>query len=132
MMQRKVLMDNRWAGDTGIGRLCREVMKYAPQEADIHFISHKMGLGNLFSPLMLANEIRKAKPDTFYSPSFMPPFYCTVPFIFTVHDLMHLFYYTRLHRIYYQTVISRLAKKARKIITVSHFSKQQLIELLGL
>src|SRR5690606_22181483 len=89
-------------------------------------------LGNLFSPLMLANEIRKLKPDVFYSPSFMPPVYCTIPYVFTVHDLIHFFYYSKMHRIYYQTVISRLAKKANKIITVSQYSKMQLVELLGI
>lgn len=132
MTQRKVLIDSRWSGDTGIGRLCKEVIKHAPQEADIQLISNKMGLGNMFAPIMLTNEIRKSKPDIFYSPSFMPPFYCTTPFIFTVHDLMHLFYYTKMHRLYYKTVIATLAKRAKKIITVSHFSRQQLVELLGL
>lgn len=131
-MHKKVLIDSRWAGDTGIGRLCREVIKYTPDEVDSLYITNKMGLGNVFSPFMLTKEIIKAKPDIFYSPSFMPPFFCTMPFIFTIHDLMHLFYYSKLHRIYYQKFISRLAKKARRIITVSNFSKQQLVELLGI
>jgi len=129
---RKVLIDNRWAGDTGIGRLCKEVIKYTPAEVDSTFVSSNMGLGNLFSPLMLGNEIRKSKPEIFYSPSFMPPISLSTPFIFTVHDLMHLFYYSKMHKLYYQKVIARLAKKAKNIITVSHFSKQQLVELLGI
>jgi len=129
---RKVLIDDRWAGDTGIGRLCKEVINYTPDEVESSFVASKMGLGNMFSPLMLGNEIRKAKPEIFYSPSFMPPVSFSAPYIFTVHDLMHLFYYSKMHRIYYQQVISRLAKKAKKIITVSHFSKQQLVELLGI
>lgn len=131
-MHKKVLIDSRWAGDTGIGRLCREVVKYTPNEVDSLFVSSKMGLGNMFSPFMLANEIRKSKPDIFYSPSFIPPFFCSLPFIFTIHDLMHLFYYSKMHRIYYQQVISRLAKKSRRIITVSNYSKQQLVELMGI
>jgi glycosyltransferase involved in cell wall biosynthesis len=129
---KNVLIDNRWAGDTGIGRLCKEVMKHTPAEVNSTFVASKMGLGNLFSPLMLSNEIRKAKPDIFYSPSFMPPVAFSTPYIFTVHDLMHLFYYTKMHRTYYQQVIARLAKKAKKIITVSEFSKQQLVEILGI
>jgi glycosyltransferase involved in cell wall biosynthesis len=132
MQQKQVIIDSRWAGDTGIGRLCKEVIQLKPEEASCSFVSNKMGLGNLFSPWMLANEIRKSKADIFYSPSFMPPLYSSVPFVFTVHDLMHLFYYTRLHRIYYQQIIARLAKKAKRIITVSHFSKRQLVELMGI
>src|SRR5690606_29650739 len=65
-------------------------------------------------------------------PSFMPPVAFSTPYIFTVHDLMHLFYYTKMHRVYYQQVIAKLAKKAKAIITVSHYSKQQLVDLLGI
>lgn len=45
---------------------------------------------------------------------------------------MHLFYYSKMHRVYYQQIIARLGQKAKKIITVSHFSKQQLVDLLGI
>lgn len=129
---RNVLIDNRWIGDTGIGRLCKEVIKSTPTEVSSSFVSSHMGLGNMLTPLMLGNEIRKAKPEVFYSPSFMPPVAFSTPYIFTVHDLMHLFYYSKMHRIYYQQVIAKLAKKAKKIITVSHFSKGQLVDILGL
>lgn len=131
-MIKNVLIDNRWEGDTGIGRLCREIIKHTPAEVNSTFVTSKMGLGNLFSPLMLGNEIRKARPEIFYSPSFMPPVAFSTPYIFTIHDLMHLFYYSKMHRMYYQQVIARLAKKAQKIITVSEFSKQQLVELLDI
>lgn len=129
---KNVLIDNRWMGDTGIGRLCKEVINHTPDEVNSSFVSSNMGLGNLFSPLMLGNEIRKHKPEIFYSPSFMPPVAFSTPYIFTVHDLMHLFYYTKMHRVYYQQVIAKLAKKAKAIITVSHYSKQQLVDLLGI
>ncbi|MFC5626423.1 glycosyltransferase family 4 protein [Algoriphagus winogradskyi] len=130
--QQKILIDSRWAGNTGIGRLYHEVMKLAPVEANCEFVKSKMGLGSLLSPLMLGEEIKKSNADVFYSPSFMPPAFSKTPFIFTVHDLMHLFYYSKLHKIYYEQVIARLAPKAKKIITVSHFSKKQLVEILGI
>lgn len=71
---KNVLIDNRWAGDTGIGRLCKEVIKYTPAEVNSTFVSSGMGLGNLFSPLMLANEIRKAKPEVSTAPPLCRPF----------------------------------------------------------
>jgi len=131
-MGKKVLIDSRWAGNTGIGRLYKEVMQKVPTEVSANFISSQMGLGNLFSPIMLANEIRKSSSDIFYSPSFMPPAYSKIPYIFTIHDLMHLFYYSKMHSIYYKQVIARLARNAEKIITVSNFSKHQLINYLGI
>ncbi|WP_353197775.1 glycosyltransferase family 1 protein [Parapedobacter defluvii] len=131
-MNLRVLIDGRWAGDTGIGKLYQEVMARMPTHISPVFIQSDMGLGNLVTPWMLAREIRKSNADMFYSPSFMPPLYSGIPFVFTIHDLMHLFYYTRWHRLYYQQVIARLAAKAQQLITVSHFSKKQLIELLGI
>ena len=130
--QKKILIDSRWAGNTGIGRLYQEVMKYAPAEASCEYVQSKMALGSLLSPLMLGEEIKKSSAEVFYSPSFMPPAFSKTPFIFTVHDLMHLFYYSKLHKIYYEQVIARLAPKAKKIITVSHFSKSQLVDILGI
>lgn len=132
MKTKSVLIDGRWAGDTGIGRLYKEVMAMSPANADCTFVQSQLGLGSLFSPLMLANEISKSRAEIFYSPSFMPPLYSKIPFIFTIHDLMHLFYYSKLHGIYYRQVIARLTAKAKQVITVSHYSKQQLIELLGI
>lgn len=128
--QKNILIDSRWAGNTGIGRLYQEVMKYQPAEVDCKFVQSRMGLGSLLTPLMLGEEIKKSNAEVFYSPSFMPPAFSKTPFIFTVHDLMHLFYYSKLHKIYYEQVIAKLALKAKKIITVSHFSKSQLVEIL--
>ncbi len=131
-MSVRVLIDGRWDGDTGIGKLYREVMARMPTDVTPSFIQSQMGLGNLLTPWMLAREIRRSHADVFYSPSFMPPLQRRIPFVFTIHDLMHLFYYTPWHRLYYQQVIARLAARAKQIITVSHFSKVQLIELLGI
>ena len=128
----RVLIDNRWDADTGIGKLYREVMARIPDGVSPTFVQSRMGLGNLLTPLMLAREIGRRDADVFYSPSFMPPLYSRLPVVFTIHDLMHLFYYTRWHRMYYQQVIARLAAKADRIITVSEFSKEQLVELLGI
>lgn len=131
-MNQRVLIDGRWAGDTGIGKLYREVMARMPAHLSPALTQSDMGLGNLLTPWMLGREIRKSDADVFYSPSFMPPLYSRIPFVITIHDLMHLFYYTAWHRVYYQQVIARLAAKAQQIITVSHFSKGQLIDLLGI
>ncbi|MDR7129858.1 glycosyltransferase involved in cell wall biosynthesis [Algoriphagus sp. 4150] len=130
--EKTILIDSRWAGNTGIGRLYQEVINYAPSALSYEYVESKMGLGNLLTPLMLGEEIKKSNADVFYSPSFMPPAFSKIPFIFTVHDLMHLFYYSKLHKIYYEQIIARLAKKAQKIITVSHFSKNQLVDILGI
>ncbi|MGV3761297.1 glycosyltransferase family 4 protein [Parapedobacter sp.] len=129
----RVLIDNRWDADTGIGKLYREVMARMPAHISPAFVQSRMGLGNLLTPWMLAREIgQQRRADVFYSPSFMPPLHSPIPVVFTIHDLMHLFYYTPWHRLYYRQVIARLAAKADRVITVSHFSKGQLVDLLGI
>lgn len=128
----RVLIDSRWDGDTGIGKLYREVMVRRPQDVCPLFVQNRMALGSLLTPWMLAREISKVTADVFYSPSFMPPLYSRIPFVFTIHDLMHLFYYTKWHRMYYQQVIARLAAKAKRIITVSRYSQTLLVDLLGI
>lgn len=129
-MGKKVLIDGRWDGHTGIGRLYREVMAHVPDDVEYSHVTSKLSLGSLFSPLMLGRQSRLVDADVFYSPSFMPPWNARMPFVFTIHDVMHLFYYSSFHRLYYEQVIARLAIKAKKVITVSQFSKQLLIQLL--
>jgi glycosyltransferase involved in cell wall biosynthesis len=132
MAHKHVLVDSRWDGDTGIGRMYREIINRIPPGLQMSEVRQPMSLGNLLSPLMLAREISRSTADVFYSPSFMPPLYAKIPFVFTIHDLMHLFYYSRLHAIYYKQVIARCAAGAKSIITVSDFSKGQLVNLLGI
>ncbi|MFN3998934.1 glycosyltransferase family 4 protein [Algoriphagus sp.] len=127
-----VIVDPRWAGNTGIGRLYKEVLNQAPINTTCSFIKSDMKVSNPLSPLMLGIQANDSGADVFYSPSFMPPARCKIPFIFTVHDLMHLFYYSGFHKFYYKKVIANLAQKAKKIITVSQYSKLQLEELLGI
>lgn len=130
-MNMQVLIDGRWAGNTGIGRLYKEVMSRKPPHVHDLQVQSTLSLGSMFTPLMLSKAIHSSNADIFYSPSFMPPLSSKIPFVITIHDLMHLFYYSKLHKWYYEYVIAQLVKKAKKIITVSHFSKRQLIELLG-
>lgn len=127
-----VIIDPRWAGNTGIGRLYKEVLNKAPLNTTCSFIRSDMKVSNPLSPLMLGVQANESGADVFYSPSFMPPARSKVPFIFTVHDLMHLFYYSGFHRFYYKKVIANLALKAKKIITVSEYSKMQLVDMLGI
>lgn len=75
--------------------------------------------------------IKKIKPDLYHSPSFSIPFYCPVPFILTLHDLNHVRCrdMRRFHTtLYYQTILKSAVQKTKKIITVSQFSKKEVID----
>jgi len=132
MNGKKVLIDSNWDGDTGIGRLYREVMSRKPDFVKAIPLPQEENAAGFLAPFHLAQKIKQSEADVFYSPTFIPPLFSAMPFVFTIHDLMHLFYYSRLHKEYYRWVIGPLAKRAKKIITVSEYSKSLLVEKLGI
>lgn len=62
----------------------------------------------------------------------MPPLSSPAPFVFTIHDLIHLHAAGGLRAAYYETVIRPLCRKAYKIVTVSEFSRNEICEWTGL
>jgi glycosyltransferase involved in cell wall biosynthesis len=89
-------------------------------------------LGDPLTPLKLLSAIRRNAPDVFWSPGFMPPLASPVPFIFTMHDLIHIHSADSLRRSYYNLVIRPLSKKAYRIATVSAFSQGEICDWTGL
>jgi glycosyltransferase involved in cell wall biosynthesis len=126
----KILIDNRWEGNTGIGRLLKEVLKRKPTDIKTDFVRNKYSLGHPITPLYLGNQVKLSGADVFYSPSFMPPVFVTKPFIITIHDLNHLYYYSQFHKFYLKYVIAQIAKNAKAVITVSHYTKNEIIKNL--
>ena len=64
------------------------------------------------------------------------PFFSPIPVVVTIHDVIpHVFpkkYLSNiLERIYYETAIRVSIKRSKKIITISEFSKQELIKHYG-
>jgi glycosyltransferase involved in cell wall biosynthesis len=77
----------------------------------------------------------KWKIDLFHSTSFVAPVISPAKMVMTIHDLNHIVlphYYTPLHQIYYNTVVRYSIAKSKFILTVSQFSKKEIIEYLGL
>lgn len=132
MIRRKVLIDSSWEGDTGIGRLYREIMSRKPDSVEVVPLVQEKNPVGILAPYHLAQKIKESEGEVFYSPAFIPPLFSEMPFVVTIHDLMHLFFYSRMHKEYYRWIIGPLAKKAKKIITVSEYSKSLLVEKLGI
>jgi len=120
--------DQRWIGDHGIGRFARQVLAgfdYRP----IPLASH---------PAAPMDSWRLARAldgltvdDMFFSPGYNSPLFCSAPFIFTIHDLSHIYCpenSSPLIRLYYATVLKRACHRAVKILTVSEFTRTQIVE----
>lgn len=123
--------DQRWIGNHGIGRFARHVLgalDYAPVRLT----------SNPAAPLdswRLARALSALHAeDIFFSPGYNTPLFCPSPFVFTIHDLSHVYCSENsslMIRLYYATVLKRSCRKAAKILTVSEFTRHQIIEWAG-
>ena len=128
----RILVDSRWVGPHGIGRFAREVLKRLP--AHETFASRPRPLG-LLDTLATARAIRRVRPDVYFSPGFNAPASSAVPFVFTIHDLIHLRVAGEsgpLRRAYYRLVVRPGARRAFRVLTVSQHSKKDILAWSGL
>ena len=128
----KLLVDDRWFGATGIGRYAKEILQRAPSGNIIEHLSKTWAIKNPLTPFLLGLEINRKTPDLFWSPGFMPPMNSKCPFIVTVHDLIHLRYGGKMQVIYYNEIIRPLLDKAVYVLTVSEYSKNEILDWTGL
>lgn len=81
----------------------------------------------------LSRVLRSVKADLFHAPSFVAPLFCPCKLVMTIHDLNHLVlpqFYTPLHQFYYQIFVRRCIRMSEFILTVSNFSKREIVEKL--
>lgn len=127
-----ILVDNRWFGETGIGRYVNEVLKRKPDCHTVTYLNMDWKIKNPVSPWLLGHAASHSTANLFWSPGFMPPAGCKIPYVVTVHDLIHLHYGTPLHRLYYNQVIRRLLHNAASVFTDSEYSRDEILTWSGL
>jgi glycosyltransferase involved in cell wall biosynthesis len=126
-----IYADQRWIGDHGIGRFARNVL------AGLDYHPVPLG-GHPAAPLdawRLARALRHlTRRDLFFSPGYNTPLFCHAPFVFCIHDLSHIHCAENSSaaiRLYYATVMKRACHRAATILTVSEFTRAQIIEWAG-
>lgn len=126
-----ILADGRWTGPHGIGRFSKEVLSRLP----IDTLSTGLRVLHPLEPIWLTVVLAKRNPRLFFSPGFNAPVWSPVPFVFTIHDLIHLRMPTgnaRLYRAYYDSIVRPGALRSKFILTGSHYSKEEILEFTGL
>lgn len=84
---------------------------------------------------LLPSEIKRSGPDLVHYPSFNMPLVNNRPVVATIHDL--IYYLNRgscpnaLAYLYARFMFKKVVKKAQKIITVSEFTKEEVVRHLG-
>jgi glycosyltransferase involved in cell wall biosynthesis len=101
---------------------------------NIEFIKMKskfLALSEQFELPYIINEYKEKA--IFHSPSFVSSPFIKTKMIMTIHDLNHLRfpqYYSPFHKYYYKYIVKPSALKCEKILTVSEFSKNEIVDWL--
>jgi glycosyltransferase involved in cell wall biosynthesis len=129
-----VLADCRWPSTTGIGLVMSEMVSARPEHVNITDVMASGKVGSPFSPVTLARSIARigAQTGVFWNPGFVPPLYARIPVVVTVHDLSHLEFYSRWHRMYYNVVFRRLYQQCDAIVCVSEYTRKRFLEWSGI
>jgi hypothetical protein len=130
----RILADGRWSGPHGIGRFSSEILNRL-QHADILREGPRpLSLKNLiWQPLLLSKQ--KKHYHVYFNPGFNPLLYSPISFVFTICDLIHLQFpggHKHIKRLYYETLIKSAVKRAHKILTISEYSKNSILEWTGI
>ena len=129
----KLLIDDRWIGPNGIGRYAREVTdRFSLERVSVTGLGKVWPIKSPLTPIYLSGAITRLRPDIFWSPGFIPPAISRIPFVITIHDLIHLQFGSQAQKLYYNSVIRPLSKKAFRIVTVSEYSRREIINWTGL
>jgi glycosyltransferase involved in cell wall biosynthesis len=126
-----ILFDARWDGPHGIARVGRELLKRLPGAVPL-----RAGL-RLFHPLdpvWTSLQISRLAPRVFFSPGFNPPLFSQRPFVFTIHDLNYVHCPENgsvSRRAYFELLVRPATRRAARVLTVSEFSRRQIIEWSG-
>jgi len=150
MKKLKLLFDGRMAENLGIGRVIKYLVLYLAQqkEFNLSIIGDKKNFpeikANFFKvpvkpyslkeQTILRKKINQLKPNIFFSPHYSGPIFLNknIKTIIMVHDLIHFFhpfYRQRGKFIFTYLMLLLRGKQAKKIITVSQHTKQDLIKL---
>jgi len=128
----EIACDTRWIGPHGIGRFAREVLarlgRYKPLPLETSPLS-------VLDPFRVRRALKKLRPAVYFSPAFNPPSRSPVPFVFTLNDLNHVKFPGESslgRRLYYRRFVRPAARRAFRVLTVSEYSRQEIISWTGL
>lgn len=127
-----ITFDARWVGAHGIGRFAGEIFRRVPGLSGIDIGGRPSAP---IDPWRLGIYLRRRRPDLFFSPGYNVPIGGRCPYVVTVHDLNHLFIKENSSiskRIYYESILKPGLRCAERVLTVSEFSRRQLLEWSGI
>jgi glycosyltransferase involved in cell wall biosynthesis len=152
----RIAIDARKLHDYGIGTYVRNLVgALARQRGDDTYVllcrpadeAFIQGLGPGFEALVersgnysmreqvsVPAALRRARVDLFHSPHYVVSPLTTCPYVVTIHDCIHLrfpqYLPNRAAHAYARTMMGLGARRSRRILTVSHASKEDIVHYL--
>jgi glycosyltransferase involved in cell wall biosynthesis len=126
-----IVYDSRWKGTHGIGRFASELGDRLTGICDTDLSGSPT---SPFDTFKLSWNLRGGN-QAYFTPGFNAPVGAPCPFVITIHDLIHVNYPAEASpakRLYYRHVVRPAARKAFKVLTVSEFSKAEIIDWAGI
>lgn len=130
----RVVWDGRWVGRHGIARHAHEVAKRLDGSCEI-LRPGRVSPTSPIDALYLRGTLRLGRGDLFATPGFNASLPGPFTQLVTVHDLIHLRVEnetSRMKKLYYDRVVLPAILSAQRVLTVSQFSRNDLIEWTGL
>lgn len=129
-----ILVDTRWIGAHGIGRFAHEVTNRLQNVISLPCSLAPYPFHRLDIP-WISWLLLRYRPSVYFSPGFNPPIWSPVPFVFTIHDLIFLHFpeeASSLMQPYFNWVVKSAARRAYRVLTVSEFSKREIVKWANL
>lgn len=124
--------DPRWSGPHGIGRFAAEILSRLDAVRPVHLGVRKL---SPLDPLATTLAVSRLNVGVYFTPGFNPPLRCPIPFVFCIHDLIHLRFAaesTPLRRAYYRWIVGPASRIAFRVLTLSRHSQSTVLEWTGL
>lgn len=126
-----VYFDSRWIGAHGIGRFAGALRN----RLDLYDLRVNGVPSSPLDPLrMYLAMVGLPRNAVIFSPGYNAPIRVVRPYVFTMHDLNHIDVRENssvAKRLYYGLVLRRACHAARRVLTVSEFSRRRIIDWSG-
>jgi len=141
----RIGIDARKIADFGIGTYIRGLLQALEGDTYVAFaperVAHLLPPGiehvaidaphySVREIVVLGRAVDRAGIDLFHAPHYVVPF-TRVPFVVTVHDLIHLRHPNPLARLYAGQMIGWAVRRSRRVLTVSEAVKREIVATFG-
>jgi glycosyltransferase involved in cell wall biosynthesis len=145
----RIGIDARKIGDFGIGTYIRGLLQALAADSDgdtyvafaPHSLAHRLPSGvehvvvdaphySFRELIAVGCAVDRAGIDLFHAPHYVVPF-TRVPFVVTIHDLIHLRHRNPLARLYASQMLRRAVRNSLRVLTVSEAVKHDIVTTFG-